>query len=386
MEARSKAESVGSSSPFTSTDQVAELATETNVTEGGQMQAKKKFFATPELLELVFEHLPEDDILSLTLMLENHVLTKALTVKIWKRLVTQKLSKVWTVPDPTEAPFTYPEIKEDWSKILKSLGTLLKRMNLPKQHLNFLLVDICKRYEGTSPSPFLQLRSADNNDVFKVSPIGFCLLEEVEGALGTAEQEIQSINLECTGLCDVVYVQTYPRFQPSIAALQSRLSRQKDPPITLKISRLFVEDEKGADHFYKILNICQELDVDRLMVLESLVGGVVTSLITEKGWHLIAKALLLKPEAIKSLYTTKPALADAEEEDLRTVFENIGLGGVNTFKLRLNINSKDWHIHIKPEDGFQRFLQIIKMTEEEYAKEIPEEKRPVFDWPVLPGR
>ena len=382
MEARSKAESVGSSSPFTSTDQVAELATETNVTEGGQMQAKKKFFATPELLELVFEHLPEDDILSLTLMLENHVLTKALTVKIWKRLVTQKLNKVWTVPDPTEAAFTYPEIKEDCSKILKSLGTLLKRMNLPKQHLNFLLVDICKRYEGEG----MMMRSADNNDVFKVSPIGFCLLEEVEGALGTAEQEIQSINLECTGLCDVVYVQTYPRFQPSIAALQSRFSRQKDPPITLKISRLFVEDEKGADHFYKILNICQELDVDRLMVLESLVGGVVTSLITEKGWHLIAKALLLKPEAIKSLYATKPALADAEEEDLRTIFENVGLGGVNTFKWRHNIASNDWHIHIKPEDGFQRLKQVLQMSEEEYAKEIPEEKQPVFDWPVLPGR
>ena len=380
MEARSKAESVGSSSPFTSTDQVAELATETNATEGGQMQAKKKFFATPELLELVFEHLPEDDILSLTLMLYNHVLTKALTVKIWKRLVTQKLNKVWTVPDPTEAAFTYPEIKEDWSKILKSLGTLLKRMNLPKQHLNFLLVDICKRYEGEG----MMMRSADNNDVFKVSPIGFGLLEEVEGALGTAEQEIQSINLESTGLCDPN--ETYPRFLPCISALESRLSRQKDPPTKLKISRLFVEDPKGADHFHKILNICQEIEVDRLMALERLVGGVITGLITQKGWHIIAKALLLKPEAIKSLYATKPSLADAEEEDLRTIFENVGLGGVNTFKWRHNIASNDWHIHIKPEDGFQRLKQVLQMSEEEYAKEIPEEKQPVFDWPVLPGR
>ena len=258
-------------------------------------------------------------------------------------------------------------------------------MKTPTTDVNFLLNEITKRYNpGSASSSFLVMRFP-NNTICKVSGVGFSLLEQLEGALGTAEQEIHSFHLKSVGFSGLHFngePKRCPTFEPCLSEISARLSRQKRPAATLYIDTLVLDSEEGCDHLHKIMQLLvTPPQIQRLIAAETIRGGVIASRINQKGWDLIAKSMKLRPGAVKSMHATRPALADAKEEDLKTVWESLGQGGVHTFNYRRHINTQNWHTHIQNSDGLQRFQQIVAMTDGQYAEIIPIEHQQDNEWP-----
>ena len=91
--------------------------------------------------------------------------------------------------------------------VMRHLTTILKQMKNPKVPLLELLHVICERfppvldesYTRWKPSEgveFVQLRCSCNRSPHQVSQMGFLLLEEVEGALGSAEQKVDLVDID----------------------------------------------------------------------------------------------------------------------------------------------------------------------------------------------
>ena len=387
---QSRAEKGGSSTLSTEqeADDKLKLVTDTTEAGGDQMQAQEMFWKMPELLENLFQILDYDSTFSLACAINKEILKKALTSKVWESFIKQKFDELVIIPDSTTDPFSYPELKELTVTVLKDMATLLRKMDMPKTHLHYLLSEITKKYHpGSASSSHLLMRSPNKtNDVCKVSGVGFTLLEQLEGALGTAEQEIHTFTLKSLGFSGLDFdgePKRYPTFQPCISEIEARLSRQKRPAATLYIDSLVIDGEKGCEHLYKIMQLqVSPPQIEELIAAETLWGGVISSRIKQKGWHLIAESMKLRPGAVKSLHATRPALADAKEEDLRTVWNSLGPGGVHTFNWRRHINTQNWHTHIQnQQDGLQRLLQIVAMTDGEYAEIIPVENQEDNEWP-----
>ena len=176
--------------------------------------AQEKFLSTPELVSYLLPFLNLKSILSLA---EAHDFTRAILQKSfnWDKLVRRYC--------PSHHQYDHFDMQSDpdaEEKIghVKGLVAILKLMAKPKVLLPNLLDVICERFSHredsiAAPSNYpVSLTCPCHPDGHNVSLLGFVLLEEAEGAFGTALQELVSTSRGGNGL--------------PLSALASRLNRQ----------------------------------------------------------------------------------------------------------------------------------------------------------------
>ena len=173
-----------------------------------QRDAERNYWWTPELLEKL---IPLLDPTSVSNLAEVHPFTAEVLQggSTWKQLV-ETSCEYW---ESTRQEFeeTFEQKKID----IGHLVSILEKMENPEVYMLVLLETICeKTSDGGS---IYVLVSCASHVSHKVSPLGFVLLEEVEGSFGTAEQQILTTETQ--------YLGGILR-QPLLSALSSRIWRQ----------------------------------------------------------------------------------------------------------------------------------------------------------------
>ena len=91
----------------------------------------------------------------------------------------------------------------------------------------------------------LQLASSHNSESRAVSKWGFIILEELEGALGTAELQIRSIELGFDPRDPYSYVSSR-----LLTAIGSRLARQNERATSIRInSKIYIQGVSKKRYF-----------------------------------------------------------------------------------------------------------------------------------------
>ena len=321
--------------------------------------AEDKFWNLPELIERLISLL---DPLSALCLLQSHVidreiLQKSLSYEAWNKLIRRNSYG-------GEGLLQAEDVK-DFVKILK-----LMELEEPSTFLLPLLDLICESGPSESPKRKVQVTCPNHPEPHSVSPEAFLLLEEVEGAFGTAEQSIKSIlayDLE-------FWHEFLPAFpKPFFFATSSRMSRQKGVVTSIYIDGdIWIEDESSAQAFTTLLQAQEVI----LGCAHLKVGGA----IGEEGWKELGRALrgragqvdmVMRGGQGKQVSISKEALAAARKEDMEVVEEwhYTELVVFNKENRRLPVWDHTW------DDTWARLKQVSDMTEDEFLAECEQEER-----------
>ena len=181
------------------------------------------------------------------------------------------------------------------------LSGVLKKMEDPKPHLMELLDLICERFP---PHDYFHVQvSCPRHISHSVSTLGFLLLEDTEGALGSTVQKIKTVIL-------------YEMEDPWLSALGARMSRQQEVIERIRAVTFVCTSQTGAEATLAMLQKCEELDMQALNV-HGRVG--------RKSWSLLAQALGLHPAGYHAIYCTKGTILKARKEDLRKIWDGLGI-------------------------------------------------------------
>ena len=179
------------------------------------------------------------------------------------------------------------------------LSGVLKKMEDPKPHLMELLDLICERFP---PHDYFHVEvSCPRHISHSVSTLGFLLLEDTEGALGSTVQKIKTVILHAMK-------------DPWLSALGARMSRQQEVIERIRAVTFVCTSQTGAEATLAMLQKCEELDMQALNV-HGRVG--------RKSWSLLAQALGLHP-GYHAIYCTKGTILKARKEDLRKIWDGLG--------------------------------------------------------------
>ena len=194
--------------------------------------------------------------------------------------------------------------------LIEPLVDILKMLDDPNSHALDLLEVICEKYPSAGPlyyirNPMYHIEiSCPRHTTHFVSSEGFQLLEEVEGALGSALQEIISIEA-------VRHLRG-----PLLAAFASRASRQQGK-IT-KVSLRFADctTRRSAEDLSTLLHKCEAGGVERMLVID---GNI-----EEEGWAALGKAfssVLVRLNVVQVL--ERKFMTEGRREDIRSVWESV---------------------------------------------------------------
>ena len=204
---------------------------------------------------------------------------------------------------------------------LLSLIDILKMMVGAKFQKLHLLLDVIS--EKSSPDcalvPSIKI-SCPCHGSKSVSTLGFLLLEEVEGALGSTLQELVWMVSPPTALG---YLQ-----EPLLSALASRVSRQNKVIERMEVWWVKITTKESAEALFTLVQntdtvgyTAEEEGMWRRGVWRLKVSGNIEA----DGWAAIARALALIPDCFQSLIASKEVVREGRGEDLRTVWESLSL-------------------------------------------------------------
>ena len=317
-----------------------------------------KFWEIPELVEKLVALL---DPLSTTCLaqsgvMETDIFQKSMSSKVWKNFIRQSSS-----------------VSVDRGVLLRGdVKRLVAVLNLMKVEdpTNFLvaLLDLVSAQfpscQGES-FPFerngrVEVTSPHRTEPLTTSLWGFLLLEDVEAALGRAEQSIRSISVDM--LCE-----------PFLSAVASRISRQQEAVTSVSIERsLQIRNRLSAQALHILMQV--HLTKRIFLMVES---GI-------EGWGLLARTAQLHPQMIGAVCTSLPALAKGTRGDVKKILNAVEEGfvvfktdqhlqDVDTVRgLPASVNVSDW----------EKMKEIMYMTEDEFNDELQEEKSRLerIDW------
>ena len=263
---------------------------------------------------------------------------------------------------------------------MRSLAQILMLMADPTHHLQDLLDLICEKHpfqtdivltrrEARSPrrnifpmKGFVQL-SCPRHGTHSVSPAGFMLLEEVESALQSTEQDVQCIELQNLT-------------EPFLSALSSRVSRQSmlrstcQKGMSLEVGDIFCNSKVSAESISTLTKashegfFCQDLKVDADIGAE--------------GWAALREALSgqLRPAKI---YSNRSKMADARIEDVRIIWACLSDswtfwlddGGCETFQKRWDL-CKHPAFASGEKLGWKLLEEFLTMTEQKWVDKYPD--------------
>ena len=260
--------------------------------------AERKFWETTELIEHLLPYL---DSKATMILAQNH----ETTLNILKGSVAWKKMIRWTCPWKGKGIGKLEEGMQEKINVMKNLVEILKLMDVDhRSHRMLDLLDlICKKFRRSYD---LKVGCARHPRGHIVSLSGFRLLEEVEGGLGTAEQQLIGITL-AGALMD-----------PGLTALASRASRQQERVGRINALYVALHTKTSAQAFNILLRHSTE---------GSNLWGSIKVLwnIGADGWKALAEAVQQPAFGLSTsqVYTTKKALDVGGREDIEKVFKAV---------------------------------------------------------------
>ena len=272
-----------------------------------ESDAVLKFWNLPELIERLFSFLNPRSTLRL---LQSHVMDKQTLQKSFS-------SKAWTQLIRRGQHDGLPD--EEDVKDLVQILTLLQ-LEEPNTYLLPLLDLICESSPDVS-SPDQQqivISCPCCSEPHIISTDAFLLLEEVEGALRTAEQSIKSVKK--VGCPDV------------LKAVTSRMSRQREIVTSVTDVRLHISQLASSTAYIHSSKIHQSaafttqgfatlMQAQEVFVKFLDIGGAIGG----DGWHELAKSLRGRPNAIGKVFILKQDLSKARREDIKDIWESTAI-------------------------------------------------------------
>ena len=285
----------------------------------GQRSAEQQFWGTPELVEKLLSFL---DLAATKELAECHRLTRQIlgSAFVWKKLIKKTLPGDGHIDvDPESLP------KEDDPHLAsvrpkaKLLSQILNLIDARPQLEMALLHTICERYPRVNFPRFpdgynhVSVTCFSCNEIHQVLPWGFVLLEEVEATLGSRNQSILYVELGHLSLEG-----------PLLTALGSRLTRQQDERVTLRLQRVKCDSMESVDAFATLVEHCQEKGQwvwrssgyqEPSIYLKGEVGGAA-------GWATIRRAVERLPDPRKNiaLRCQRESLMAGRREDLKAIW------------------------------------------------------------------
>ena len=264
-------------------------------------EAVEKFWNTPELAEQLLPCLSARDVLNL-------VRVGLLNIKILQKLV------VWNKLIKRNFP---PAAQPIFGVLMTRVDSLVDILKMMENHQPCLLATldlICSRFPSSSDSSSVVTLSCPNNDTKLLSPDGFTLLEEVEGALGSTEHKIERIHI-------IHFTNEVERRW--LPALSARMARQQQLVQLVEIAYIAVSrGEETLDQFAKVVENCSTMRVISVGVSAPL-----------KDWSKLRRSLCSPQVSLFCFETARSAIleqlggvaqegkAPAKKEDLRAIWD-----------------------------------------------------------------
>ena len=225
-------------------------------------EAEKKFWKSPELVEGLLPFLDPPSILELA---KAHPLTAGVMQGTFN----------WTRFIKRSCPYPPADGMNNVAEVRTIVG-ILQIMGNPQFHLLALLDIICERFTPAA-DPFAHgiKVTCPSHKVHNVSPLGFMLLESVEGAINSSEQKVESIEL--TNIEG-----------PLIQALKYRVTRQESAIRQIETHWFSIQTQNDAEDFLTLAQLTEVFGFRRLFV----------GPIGEGGWTVLAETLRLLPPLV----------------------------------------------------------------------------------------
>ena len=274
---------------------------------------EKKFWKTPELVENLITFLDAESVSELAQVHQLAVQVLQGT-QSWNKLVRRTCPYYVhrNIPEELDHATDLDDLFRAWIEErffaqrieVHYLAKILKLMENCKVSLLELLHVICERYppivygkyEDDMPE-FFRL-SCPCKRTHSVSHLGFLLLEKVEGALGSAEQEVEKVFV-------------FSLEQPWLSALSSRVSRQQRELMKIKANRFICTDTGHVDALLSLQGNCQKLTIFGVEVL----GDISPA----EGWTKMARACVHLEAG--QFYASRDDMILVKREDLRTIWD-----------------------------------------------------------------
>ena len=301
--------------------------------------AEKKFWEMPELVDRLRLDL---DVRSTLCLAQVHDLTQKILQgsHAWNKLIRRSCL------------FNQSTTSKEKMDVVKDLAAILKLMKDSKANMVDLLDTICKssppdvvssqRHLGT-----VLIVSPTHPDHREVLFSDFLILEEVEGAFGTTEQNVAAIfsgrTLE----------------EPILSALSSRVSRQQKSLTSLDFSHVLLERKESAEAFKTLMQFSRTIKVSNGTInVPKPIGG--------EGWKMLAEGM--KPDLFLSKVTVlKEDLDEASKEDMRMIWDALLLSGVVIVGTTVR---RDKVKKTEGELGWTKLTEMKEMDKDEWAAQF----------------
>ena len=231
---------------------------------------------------------------------------------------------------------------------------ILKPIEKPRVFQVSLFNTICARFPSKSEwmGEIEVINRDENVPCHKVSIFGFLLLEEVEGALQTAEQSIVAMRIFLlTG--------------PLLSAVGFRMARQLSTVTSAGVYIAQIHDKKSAQGFHQLMQVPH----DQIMNLS------VQGMIGTEGWELLAEAFKLQPEAVRLVVTSKEVLIGVGRVVIRDIWNSLGISDEPfIFYIYKTAKTKVLSFNCvkvsKSRNGWAKLERILNMSEEQFGAEF----------------
>ena len=144
-----------------------------------------------------------------------------------------------------------------------------------------------------------------------VSPLGFMLLEEIEGGFSSALQGVELIDIPRSYSPDLV------------PALGSRVQRQQGKMAEMCVPNVYCGNPKTAEAMSTLLQNCDPGHLN--------IGELSVDNIGADGWAMLAKALSTVPGCVLQIDASRRHAKEGRKEDIRTIWESIKWDWNGTF-------------------------------------------------------
>ena len=265
---------------------------------------------------------------------------------------------------------------------ISHLTSILREMENPKLPLLELLHTICERFPPVVFPPEEKGRpmafhlSCPCKRSHAVTHLGFLLLEEVEGGLESAEQQVKTVFLGCL-------------WGPCFSPLESRARRQQRSVNKVEADVFIFKEEKDMEKLLSLRQNCQKLTFGEVAVLDGLDDKGDLTRHGQDFWAQLAKALKLDNLDIHTVGAHRDDLLLGRREDLRAIWDAqaADVDGNSSFLVldmplpvtQSNVKlwwsseeekEKEWTdfqliLDTKPEQWPKRLKQELELSEEE---------------------
>ena len=278
-----------------------------------ESEAMTKFWETSELVERLFPFLDASSTLSLA---RAHPPTVRILqrgfnwIQFIRRSCPSPVINYESMPENFNMCYWAIEAAEQKKQELKPVVQLLKMMKNPRSYLLDFLDIICETFGGEESfqdrfGASIEMACPRHTTNHTVDAVGFLLLEEVEAAMGSAEQKLK-------------WLQISQLVGDLVSAFRARVLRQEGVATEIRAYNFVCSEQNHAEFLLTLVQRCESLE---------LVAVLVFGAIGARGWSLLAEAISLLQDLPTISVASRQVLLDRDKEDLKKIWDVVPLGG-----------------------------------------------------------